>query len=67
VDPRSTLRWTDPYFSAPNDEAQTPRWGRSHSETFSKLLRVTEVVCSVWFGVLCVDGSLMAEAPRANS
>jgi hypothetical protein len=36
----------------PNDEAQTPRWWRSETETFPQSLGVIEVVCSAWFGGL---------------
>jgi hypothetical protein len=36
----------------PNDEAQTPRWWRSETETFTQSLGVIEVVCSAWFALL---------------
>jgi len=47
----------------PNDEAQTPRWVRSNSETFPNPLRATEVVCSAWFGRLSFMAAFESPLP----
>ena len=46
---KHTLRDSRAYSVLPNDEAQTPRWGRPNSVVFSNTLRVIGVVCSAWF------------------